>query len=151
MILRNCLFKIYFKNFFLGSRALTIKAFLTPHGSRCATNVAIVRPLSPRGELQPVDFVSIFVKCRGVNSWGKLQPLEIYKLLKNSFNLIFRFGKSLIFFIFQKSKLKELTQYLWFFWWSFRRRKYALNARHNWRKGFLFSRHLHLNFFELID
>jgi hypothetical protein len=47
---RNRLFyKIYFKNFFLGSRALTIWAFLTPHGSQIATTVAILSPAPPQG------------------------------------------------------------------------------------------------------
>jgi len=38
--------KFIFYNFYFGSRAFIIEAFLTPHVSRCATTVAIVRLLS---------------------------------------------------------------------------------------------------------
>jgi hypothetical protein len=41
--------KLFLFNFYFGFRPIIILAFLTPHGSRFATNVAIVRPLSLKG------------------------------------------------------------------------------------------------------
>jgi hypothetical protein len=51
-------------NFYDNLKTVVALAFLTPHGSRCATAVAIVRLLSRKaGELQPVSFMSIYKIC----------------------------------------------------------------------------------------
>jgi hypothetical protein len=42
--------KKYFLNFSLGSTELIILEFLTPHGSKIATTVAILSPALPQGE-----------------------------------------------------------------------------------------------------
>jgi len=49
--------------------------FLTPHGSRCATTVAIVRPLSPKGRAEDRKFDEFFYKLYGCKpSRGELEP-----------------------------------------------------------------------------
>jgi len=44
--------KFFHFNFLHNLKSVVALGFLTPHGSRCATTVAIVRPLSPRGRAE---------------------------------------------------------------------------------------------------
>ena len=50
---------------------MIIKTFLTPHGSRCATTVAIVRPLSPKGRAEDRKLDEYFRKVKGRKACGE--------------------------------------------------------------------------------
>ena len=59
--------KIFFRSFYFGSRALIIKAFLTPHDSRNLTAVKFLESALPQGESYDTESVeTIAENFRGV-------------------------------------------------------------------------------------